>query len=328
MPFCSNCGKEVGVFPVPFFECGRELTVTVSSQPLQTQTYTPETTAGAEDWLTSVEDVEAVVQGGGKAAENQIKRIHGLAAEKKYIDAKGRMKPQYRRLAKKMTGKTSAKDMTAAEANRLIEALEILPSPTENPETAEKPSDTHSDRTRKVRIALLTLIGCFVQLLSFDGLADLGVIPLLLFVIGSSLLFVGSYYWAKLKNLSWTYSFLGLMNFVGLLIIGLYHSKRCYNKAGSGTNIDRTAICGALLAIGLTVLVIGLAAMTGNLEEPDLFAVFGGAYDGLSIRQEWFVSWVLRPLLIFCLVTAAITTSLVIWKRIGPKVGERNKGSL
>ena len=136
MPFCPNCGKEVSEDIKFCPECGRQFRVGVGTEVLETETYTPETIAGAEDWITNIEDYEALglaeapTEAGIKATAQQIKRIHTIAASKKYIDAKGKRKPQYLRLAKKITGKTSAKDMTSQEANQFIEALQQLPSPT------------------------------------------------------------------------------------------------------------------------------------------------------------------------------------------------------
>ncbi|MCQ9208877.1 MAG: regulatory protein GemA, partial [Omnitrophica bacterium] len=65
-----------------------------------------------------------------KATPEQIKQVHTIASKKAFISAKGKVKPQYRHLAKQMTGKTSVKDMTQAEAKIFIDALKDLPEPT------------------------------------------------------------------------------------------------------------------------------------------------------------------------------------------------------
>jgi len=53
-----------------------------------------------------------------------------VAKEKLFISEKGKMKPQYRRLAEAMTGKKSIRDMTQVEADNFIKALQKLPEPT------------------------------------------------------------------------------------------------------------------------------------------------------------------------------------------------------
>jgi len=90
-------------------------------------TTTPETYNIAEDWTT---DVNAILEAQGvenQATNAQKARIHALAGEKKWLDKKGKPKPQYRRLAKSITGKTSSAKMTENEASQFIQALEKLP---------------------------------------------------------------------------------------------------------------------------------------------------------------------------------------------------------
>ena len=59
----------------------------------------------------------------------QIKKAHTIANTKAMISEKGKVKPQYRAVAKGMTGKTSVKDMTPEEAEMFIDALDRLPEP-------------------------------------------------------------------------------------------------------------------------------------------------------------------------------------------------------
>lgn len=61
-----------------------------------------------------------------KVTQAQLGRGHILAKEKLFLSPKGKIKPQYRRLAKGMTGKTSMAKMTEAEAEDFINALEKL----------------------------------------------------------------------------------------------------------------------------------------------------------------------------------------------------------
>ena len=63
------------------------------------------------------------------ATPRQIKKAHAIANTKAMISEKGKVKPQYRAVAKGMTGKTSVKDMTPEEAEMFIDALDRLPEP-------------------------------------------------------------------------------------------------------------------------------------------------------------------------------------------------------
>jgi len=63
------------------------------------------------------------------ATKEQKAQAHIIAQKKEYISEKGKMKPQYRRLAQSMTGKKSMKDMTEKEANVFISAIGRLPEP-------------------------------------------------------------------------------------------------------------------------------------------------------------------------------------------------------
>ena len=63
------------------------------------------------------------------ATSAQIKKAHVIANSKAMISEKGKVKPQYRAVAKGMTGKTSVKDMTQEEAEMFIDALDRLPEP-------------------------------------------------------------------------------------------------------------------------------------------------------------------------------------------------------
>lgn len=59
----------------------------------------------------------------------QIKKAHAIANAKAMISDKGKMKPQYRKLAEAMTGKKSIKKMTEEEAELFIDSLNRLPEP-------------------------------------------------------------------------------------------------------------------------------------------------------------------------------------------------------
>ncbi|MBA7569919.1 hypothetical protein ES695_18170 [Candidatus Atribacteria bacterium 1244-E10-H5-B2] len=65
----------------------------------------------------------------GMATPKQIKKAHAIANSKAMISPKGKMKPQYRSLAKAFTGKTSIKKMTEDEAEIFIDSLNRLPEP-------------------------------------------------------------------------------------------------------------------------------------------------------------------------------------------------------
>jgi len=63
------------------------------------------------------------------ATPAQIKKAHAIANTKAMISEKGKVKPQYRAVAKAFTGKTSVKEMTPEEAEMFIDALDRLPEP-------------------------------------------------------------------------------------------------------------------------------------------------------------------------------------------------------
>lgn len=71
------------------------------------------------------------------ATPEQIKQIHTIADKKAMISEKGKVKPQYRALAKAMTGKISSKEMTEKEAEIFIDSLGRLPEPRLNTKTGE-----------------------------------------------------------------------------------------------------------------------------------------------------------------------------------------------
>ncbi len=75
------------------------------------------------------ETVEAAPEPPAPATTKQVKLAHVLAKSKAMIGAKGKMKPQYRALAKAITGETSMKSMTEKEASEFIDALKKLPEP-------------------------------------------------------------------------------------------------------------------------------------------------------------------------------------------------------
>ena len=64
------------------------------------------------------------------ATSTQKIEAHNIAGRKALINAKGKMKPQYRRFAKAMTGKASMLKMTREEADTFIKALTELPEAT------------------------------------------------------------------------------------------------------------------------------------------------------------------------------------------------------
>lgn len=63
------------------------------------------------------------------ATPKQIKKAHAIANSKALISEKGKMKPQYRKIAEVFTGKRSVKDMTPEEAEMFIDQLNRLPEP-------------------------------------------------------------------------------------------------------------------------------------------------------------------------------------------------------
>lgn len=63
------------------------------------------------------------------ASQAQKAKAHILAKEKGFISTKGKPKPQYRRLAKAMTGQTSIAKMTKEQASDFISAIKKLPEP-------------------------------------------------------------------------------------------------------------------------------------------------------------------------------------------------------
>jgi len=60
------------------------------------------------------------------ATTHQMAQAHILAKEKAMLSLLGKVKPQYRALAKGITGKTSMKEMTKQEADRFITALKQI----------------------------------------------------------------------------------------------------------------------------------------------------------------------------------------------------------
>jgi len=64
-----------------------------------------------------------------KVTPAQIKASHAIAREKGWLSEKGKVKPQYRRLAKAFTGKSSIAKMTKTEASEFISALKKVPVP-------------------------------------------------------------------------------------------------------------------------------------------------------------------------------------------------------
>ena len=77
--------------------------------------------------LTPAEKLK--LMGREPATSEQIKQAHILAKEKAYLSEKGKVKPQYRRLALGITGKKSIRQMTKQEASAFINALRRLPKP-------------------------------------------------------------------------------------------------------------------------------------------------------------------------------------------------------
>ena len=63
------------------------------------------------------------------ATPAQIKKAHAIANSKAMISEKGKVKPQYRKIAEAFTGKKSMKDMTPEEAEMFIDQLNRLPEP-------------------------------------------------------------------------------------------------------------------------------------------------------------------------------------------------------
>jgi len=67
---------------------------------------------------------------GIEATPEQKAQAHIIAKQKALISEKGKPKPQYRYLAKSITGVTSIKDMTQEQAGEFINTLQRLPEPT------------------------------------------------------------------------------------------------------------------------------------------------------------------------------------------------------
>ncbi len=63
------------------------------------------------------------------ATQSQKARVHIVAKGKGFISEKGKTKPQYRALAKAMTGQTSIAKMTKEQASDFINAISRLPEP-------------------------------------------------------------------------------------------------------------------------------------------------------------------------------------------------------
>lgn len=84
------------------------------------------------------------------ATPKQIKKAHAIANSKAMISDKGKMKPQYRRLAEAMTGKKSIKKMTDDEAEIFIDSLGRLPEPKINKKTGELIPPTIARTTKLV----------------------------------------------------------------------------------------------------------------------------------------------------------------------------------
>jgi len=63
------------------------------------------------------------------ATPAQIKKAHAIANSKAMISPKGKMKPQYRKIAEVFTGVKSIKDMTPEQAETFIDMLGRLPEP-------------------------------------------------------------------------------------------------------------------------------------------------------------------------------------------------------
>ena len=162
----------------------------------------------------------------------------------------------------------------------------------------------------RIFIAVLVIAGALLQIFGINWFANLAVFDLILFTVGSVLLFIGAYYWTMMKGQHWLYSFLGLLNLVGLLIIGLIQSKSLDNLDSTKLQQDKIIVCGALSVILFVLIVILMASVTDNVE-----MVRGQ----LTIVVSWFSDWVLKPILSFFVLTTAIITGLSIWKRISPK---------
>ena len=63
------------------------------------------------------------------ATDAQKAKVHIVAKEKGFLTPQGKTKPQYRRLAKAMTGQTSIAKMTKEQASDFINAINKLPEP-------------------------------------------------------------------------------------------------------------------------------------------------------------------------------------------------------
>lgn len=81
-----------------------------------------------EPYEVTLEELEKTKEG-IEATPGQIKQAHVIAQKKGWVSKKGKMKPQYRRLAEAFTGVKSMKFMDEAEAAEFIQALRAIPSP-------------------------------------------------------------------------------------------------------------------------------------------------------------------------------------------------------
>jgi hypothetical protein len=162
----------------------------------------------------------------------------------------------------------------------------------------------------RIFIAVLVIAGALLQIFGINWFANLAVFDLILFTVGSVLLYIGAYYWTMMKGLHWLYSFLGLLNLVGLLIIGLIQPKSLDNLDSIKLQQDKIIVCGALSVILFVLIVILMASVTDNVETER---------GQLTIVVSWFSDWVIKPILSFFILTTAIVTGLAIWKRISPR---------
>lgn len=256
-----------------------------------------------------------------KPTVEQINEIYTLAKQKNYTTSDGMARSQYKELAEGVIGKSYVEDMPQEECECFIYTLRQVSSLIVDADSRHEVNQKGDGRIKSL-IILLTIVSCFMQLFGMGWFSNLEVYKIILFTIGSVSLFIGCYYWVKLKNLTWFYSFLGLLNFIRLLVIGLLHSKATTNI--NRVKQDKLVLCVALSVIGFVLLIISIASITGNLYHEVIsrgYYGFHNTYGELAIKPAWFSNWVLLPALAFLILTGAITTSLYVWKRISSKSG-------
>ena len=158
---------------------GKEIVLTPPKvAPAKPEVAKPPIVEGVEPKITPKAEITPDI-----ATPKQIKQAHALASKKAFISKKGKVKPQYRNLARQMTGQASIKKMTQEEAAEFIAALEALPKPTLKagklvppsiPKTTELVTEEFFEQTFKkpTPVKLLTSQARYAELLGVKKLAE------------------------------------------------------------------------------------------------------------------------------------------------------------